>query len=135
MLLAVTAALSLSGFLWRSPVRRISNSALLLGTALVGGCAMLCVAAERSSSASGVVVLRREVALRSEPALAGETGARARGGELAVVTDSSDTWRLVALAGGRSGWVETEALRSLAMTDARDVALAEARLAADGAEQ
>lgn len=135
LLLGVTAALSLSGFLWRSPTRRISNTALLTGTALVGSCALLCVAAERSAAAAGLVVIRQEVALRSEPALAGETGARARGGEVATVTDSTDIWRYLVLPGGRAGWVESEALRSLALVDAHDVALAEMRTIADGPAQ
>lgn len=135
LLLAVTAALSISGILWRSPTRRISNTALLTGTALVGSCALLCVATERSAAAAGLVVIRQEVALRAEPALAGESGARARGGEVAIITDSTDIWRYVTLPGGRAGWVESEALRSLALVDARDVALAEARSAAEGPGQ
>ncbi|MCC7055521.1 MAG: BatD family protein [Gemmatimonadaceae bacterium] len=129
VLLGVGALLSLGGALWRWSNRRISNRALLGATFVVCGCALLCLAAERSAEAAGLVVIRREVALRSEPALAGETGARARGGELATVTDSSETWRRLSLAGGRSGWVEVDALRSLAARDARDVARAEARTA------
>ncbi|MDZ7631006.1 MAG: SH3 domain-containing protein [Gemmatimonadaceae bacterium] len=75
--------------------------------------------------------MRRDVALRTEPVLAGEASARARAGELAIVTDSSAAWLQVAVPGGRGGWVEADAIRSLAMVDGRDVATAEARIASE----
>ena len=66
-----------------------------------------------------------------EAVLAGESGARARAGELARVIDSASSWRRITVSGGRTGWVETDAVRSLAIDDARDVARAEARVAGE----
>ena len=42
-------------------------------------------------AADGVVVVRQDAALRAEPVLAGEAGARARAGELARVSAASRT--------------------------------------------
>ena len=75
--------------------------------------------------------MRRDVALRTEPVLAGEAGARARAGEVAVVQEVRGSWRLLAAPGGRAGWVEADAVRSLAIGDGRDVALSELRIATD----
>ena len=131
LLLAATVALSVSGAAWRWSNRRISNGSLLGATLVVGFCAILSVAAQRSASAEGLVLVRRDVALRTEPVLAGEAGARARGGEIAVVQEVRGTWRLLAVPGGRSGWVEADAVQSLALSDGRDVALAELRIATE----
>ncbi len=131
LLLGATLALSLAGALWRWGNRRISNGALVVASVVVGLCAALAVAAQRAALADGLVVIRRDVALRTEPVLAGEAAARARAGELAVVTDSSAAWLQVAVPGGRTGWVEVEAVRSLALADGRAVALAEARTAGE----
>jgi len=57
--------------------------------------------------------------------------ARARAGELAMVGDTTARWLRITLADGRAGWVEADALRSLAVGDARDVAAAESGVAAD----
>ena len=131
LLLGVTVALSLGGAAWRWSNRRISNGSLFGATLLVAACALLSVAAQRSASADGLVLVRRDVALRSEPVLAGEAGSRARGGEISVVQEVRGTWRLLAIPGGRSGWVESENVQSLAMSDGRDVALAELRIASE----
>lgn len=131
LLLGVTLALSVGGAAWRSRNRRISNGALVAATMMVGMCAALSVVAQRSSNAEGLVVVRRDVALRTEPVLAGEAGARARSGELAVVQEVRGTWRLLAVTGGRIGWVEADGVRSLAISDGRDVALAERRIAGE----
>jgi hypothetical protein len=126
LLLGATIVLSLAGAAWRWRNRRISNSALLVASLVVAGCAALAVVAQRAALADGLVVIRRDVALRTEPVLAGEAAARARAGELAVVTDSSAAWLQVTVPGGRTGWVEVDAVRSLALADGRAVALAEA---------
>lgn len=131
LLLAVTVALSVGGAAWRWSNRRISNGALCAATLLVALCAGLSVIAQRSANADGLVMVRHEVALRTEPVLAGEAGARARAGELAVVTEVRGTWRLLTVPGGRSGWVEADAVRSLAISDGHDVAIAEGRIASD----
>lgn len=131
LLLLVTAVLSISAAAWRWSNRHISNAALLLATLCVGGCAILAVAAQRAALADGLVVIRRDVALRSEPVLAGEAGARARAGELGIVSDSSASWLQVTVSGGRRGWVETDAIRSLSLGDGRAVAAAEARIAGE----
>jgi hypothetical protein len=131
LLLGVCIALSLGGAAWRWSNRRVTNGALVTATLLVALGAALCVVAQRSANADGLVVVRRDVALRTEPVLAGEASARARSGELAVVQDVRGTWRLLAVSGGRSGWVEADGVRSLAMSDGRDVALAERRIAAE----
>lgn len=133
LLLGVTLLLSVSGAAWRWTNRRISNTSLLLATLLVAACAGVSVLAQRSAMAEGMLVIRREVPLRTEPALASEAAARARAGEIAVLQESRGTWRLVRVSGGRSGWVEAEAIRSLAMSDGHDVAVAESRIAADSA--
>ncbi len=136
LLLAVAIVLSIAGAAWRWSNRNLRNSALVLATVAVGLCAAMAVAAERSALADGLVVIRRDVALRAEPVLAGDAAARARAGELAFVTDSSAAWLQVAVSGGRRGWVETDAVRSLALGDGRAVALAEARAAGESvAEQ
>jgi len=135
LLLGATIVLSLAGAVWRWSNRRISNSALVFASVVVALCAVLAVAAQRSALADGLVVIRRDVALRTEPVLAGEAAARARAGELAVVIDSSASWLQVVVSGGRSGWVETDALRSLALADGRTVALAEARSAGEAAAE
>ena len=131
LLLAVTLALSVSGAAWRWSNRRISNTALIVATLLVAVCAALSLAAQRSASADGLVVVRRDVALRTEPVLAGEAGARARGGEVALVLDVRGTWRMIEVPGGRTGWVESDAVSSLALSDGRDVATAELRIASE----
>ena len=132
LLLGVTLLLSVCGAAWRWSNRRISNGSLLAATLLVGLCAALSGIAQRSANADGLVIVRRDAALRTEPVLAGEAGARARAGELAVVEEVRGTWRLVTVSGGRTGWVESDAVRSLAIGDGRDVAVAEGRIAADG---
>ena len=131
LLLGVTVALSVGGAAWRWSNRRISNSSLLGAVFLVGICALLSVAAQRSANADGLVVVRRDVALRTEPVLAGEAGARARAGEVGVVQEVRGTWRLLTTPDGRAGWVEADAVRSLAIGDGRDVALSELRIATD----
>ena len=131
MLLGVSLVLSVSGAAWRWTQRRISNTALFLATLLVAACAAVSVFAQRSALADGMVVVRRDVPLRTEPALASEAAARARAGEVALLQEARGTWRLVRVPSGRSGWVEAEAIRSLALADGRDVALAESRFAAD----
>ena len=131
MLLGLTALLSVAAAVWRWRNRHLSNPVLFAATALVAAAAVLAVIAQRAAEADGLVVVRRDVALRTEPELAGEASARARAGELALVVDSSASWRRVAVTGGREGWVEAEALRSLAINDGRDVATAEARLVAE----
>jgi hypothetical protein len=131
LLLGVTLVLSVSGAAWRWTNRRISNTALFVATLLVAACAGLSVLAQRSALADGLLVIRREVPLRTEPALASEAGARARAGEIAVLKEMRETWLLVAVPGGRAGWVEAEAVRSLAQGDGRNVAIAESRIAAD----
>lgn len=131
LLLLVTVLLSVSGAAWRWSNRHISNGALLGATTAVAVCAILAVLAQRAANADGLVVIRRDVALRTEPVLAGEARARARGGEVAIVTDTSASWLLVTVPGGRSGWVEVDALRSLAIGDAKEVAAAESQLASE----
>ena len=131
LLLIVTVALSVGGAAWRWSNRRISNASLLAATLLVAACALLSVVAQRSASADGLVLVRRDVALKVEPVLAGEAGARARGGELAVLQDARGTWRLLAIPGGRSGWVEADAVQSLTLSDGREVALGEIRIATE----
>ncbi len=131
LLLGVTLLLSVSGASWRWTHRRISNTALLIATLLVAACAGLSVLAQRSAIGDGMLVIRREVPLRTEPALASEAAARARAGEIGVLQESRGTWRFVSVSGGRSGWVEAEAIRSLALSDGHDVAVAESRIAAD----
>jgi len=131
VLLGVTTLLSVAGAVWRWRDRPLSNGALVGGAAVVGCCAILTMAAERSADGAGLVVVRHELALRTEPVLAGESGARARAGELARVIDSASSWRRITVSGGRTGWVETDAVRSLAIDDARDVARAEARVAGE----
>lgn len=131
VLLGVTGALSIAGAAWRWSGRRVSNRALLLAAGVISGCAGLAFLAERSANAEGVVVVRRAAALRLEPVLAGEARARARAGELAMVGDTTARWLRITLADGRAGWVEADALRSLAVGDARDVAAAESGVAAD----
>ena len=132
LLLGVTSVLSVTGAAWRWRQRAISNGALIGAASVVAAFAALSVVAQRSANAEGFVVVRRDVALRTEPVLAGEAGARARAGELAVVRESRGTWRLLDVRDGRSGWVESEALRSLAIGDGRDVAMAERRIASEG---
>jgi hypothetical protein len=132
ILLGVTITLSIGGAAWRWSNRRISNGSLFAATLLVASCAALSVAAQRSAAAESLVLVRRDVALRTEPVLAGEAGARARGGEIAVVQEVRGTWRLLAIPGGRAGWVESENVQSLAMSDGHDVALAEVRIASEG---
>ena len=132
LLLGVTGTLSVLGALWRWRYRAIGNSALSGAAAVVAACALLSVLAQRSAEANGMVVIRRDVALRTEPVLAGEASARARAGELATVREARGTWRRLDVSAGRSGWVESEALRSLASADGRQVALAEMRFASDG---
>jgi hypothetical protein len=131
LLLGVTVALSIGGAAWRWSNRRISNASLLGAVLLVGSCALLSVAAQRSANADGLVLVRRDVALRTEPVLAGEAGARARGGEVVVVQEVRGTWRLLSAPGGRTGWVEADAVSSLALGDGHDVALSELRIATD----
>lgn len=131
LLLVVTITLSVAGAAWRWSERRISNAALFGAAGIVALCALLSVLAQRSVNAAGMLVVRRNVALRTEPVLAGETRARARAGELATVLESRGTWLMVRAGDGRAGWVESEALRSLAIGDGRDVALAEARIASE----
>ena len=131
LLLGVTVVLSIAGAAWRWSNRRISNGSLCGATILVASCALLSVAAQRSASADGMVLVRRDVALRAEPVLAGEAGSRARGGELAVVEEVRGTWRLLSIPGGRTGWVESENVQSLAMSDGHDVAMAELRIASE----
>ncbi len=131
LLLGVALLLSMWGAAWRWTGRRISNAALLLATLLVAACASLSVLAQRVASADGLFVVRREVSLRTEPALASEAAARARAGEIAILLESRGTWRRMNVSGGRSGWVEAEAIRSLALGDGHDVAVAESRIAAD----
>ena len=131
LLLGVTSLLSVAGAIWRWRDRPLSNGALVGGAVIVGCCALLTVAAERSAEGAGLVVVRRELALRIAPVLAGESVARARAGELARVIDSAATWRRITMAGGRTGWVETDGVRSLALDDARDVARAEERVAGE----
>ncbi|HYW51556.1 MAG TPA: SH3 domain-containing protein, partial [Gemmatimonadaceae bacterium] len=128
-LLALTMLLSCAAAIARWRDRHISNAALIAATALIAVVAGVAVLAQRSLAAENVVVFRQEVALRTEPVLAGEARARARAGELATVIESRGTWRQVQATTGRSGWVESEALRSLALSDGADVARAEARLA------
>lgn len=128
-LLSVTMLLSCGAALARWRNGQISNPLLITSTLLIVAFAALAVVAERSLAAEGVVVVRQDVALRLEPVLAGEAGARARAGELATVTSASGTWRQVVVSAGRIGWVESDALRSLALDDGRDVARAEARVA------
>lgn len=132
LLLGMTSVLSVTGAAWRWRHRAISNGALIGAACVVAAFAALSVAAQRSANAEGFVVVRRDVALRTEPVLAGEAGARARAGELAVVRESRGTWRLLDVRDGRSGWVESEALRSLAIGDGREVAVAERRIASEG---
>jgi BatD DUF11 like domain len=134
LLLGVTSLLSVLGALTRFRKRTISNAALIAAVVAVGACALLSVFAQRSRDAVGLVVVRREVALRNEPLLAGEAGARARGGELAIVKESRGTWRFVEVSSGRSGWVEGDAVRSIAYADGREVAAAELRIATESAE-
>ncbi len=131
LLLGVTGTLSVVGAVWRWRNRAISNGALIGAAGIVAVVAALSVVAQRSADADGFVVIRRDVALRTEPVLAGEAGARARAGELAMIREVRGTWRLLEVNAGRSGWVESEALRSLAVGDGRDVALAEIRFATD----
>lgn len=131
LLLAVTVLLSVAGAAWRWSNRRISNASLLAATLAVALCASLAAVAQRAAQADGLVVIRRDVALRIEPVLAGEAASRARAGELAVVVDSSASWLQLRVAGGRVGWVETEAIRSLALVDGRDAATAEVRMASE----
>ncbi len=131
LLLGVTGALSVLGALQRWRGRAIRNGALVGAASIVATCAALSVLAQRSVDADGMVVIRRNVALRGEPVLAGEAGARARAGELAVVREVRGSWRLLDVSAGRSGWVESEALRSLALGEGREVAAAELRIATD----
>jgi tetratricopeptide (TPR) repeat protein len=130
-LLVVAAVLSLSAALWRWRGRRLPTVVLLGGTTAILVLAAGAVLAERSRDALGLVMLRRDVALRSEPVLAGEVVARSRAGEIAVVRDARGAWRLIAVSGRAPGWVEAAAIRSLALTDGRDVALMESRIASD----
>ncbi len=133
LLLAVTAALSVLGALWRWQQKRISNAALCGAVFAVAVCAGLASLAQRAALADGLVVIRRDVALRTEPVLAGEAAARARAGEVALVSGTSASWVRVSVPGGREGWVESDAIRSLALADGREVALAEARIASETA--
>jgi tetratricopeptide (TPR) repeat protein len=132
ILLAVTALLSILGGLWRWRHRAITNGALFGAMLAVAVCAGLAAVAQRAALADGLVVIRRDVALRAEPVLAGEAAARARAGEVALVTSTSESWVRVSVPGGREGWVESDAIRSLALGDGRDVAMAEARIAGEG---
>jgi BatD DUF11 like domain len=134
LLLGVTALLSVLGALMRFRHRTISNTALIGSVIAVSVCALLSIFAQRSRDAVGLVVVRRAIALRNEPLLAGEAGARARGGELATIQESRGTWRFVQVSAGRAGWVEGDALRSIAYADGRDVAAAELRIATESAE-
>ncbi len=133
MLLALTVFISVCGAYMRFRRKRISNVLLLAALALIGVGAALSLVAQASQSAEGVVVIRREIALRSEPVLAGESTARAKAGELGIVRESRGTWRLLEVSTGRSGWVEADALQSIALADGRDVAAAESRIAREGA--
>ena len=133
MLLIVTVLLSIGGAVWHAGNRRITNQALAAATVLVASCAALAALTQRMQDADDLVVIRRPVAMREEPVLAGETRARARGGELAVVQEIRGSWRRVTVAEGRAGWVESDALRSLAIGDGVDVAAAEARIATENA--
>ena len=128
-LLSLTMLLSCGAAVARWRNGQISNPLLITSTLLIVTFAAVAVLAERSMAADGVVVVRQDAALRAEPVLAGEAGARARAGELARVSAASGTWRLVVVNGGRTGWVESDALRSLALADGREVARAEARVA------
>jgi Bacterial SH3 domain len=134
LLLVVTCVLSLSGAAWRWSHRTISAAALFGATGVVAICAGLAFFAQRAAVADGLLVIRQDAALRAEPVLAGEAAARVRAGEIATLLDARGTWRLVSAPGGRTGWVETDAVRSLAARDARDVALAERRVAMGGPE-
>jgi len=131
LLVGVTGVLSVLGALQRWRGRAISNGALIGAASIVAASAALSVLAQRSADADGMVVIRRNVALRSEPVLAGEARARAQGGELAVVVETRGSWRLLDVSAGRTGWVESEALRSLAQGDGREVATAEIQIATD----
>lgn len=131
LLLAITGVLSVSGAVWRWRQRPISNTALAVSATAVALCALLSALAQRSAAATNLVVIRRDTALRTEPVLAGLTAGRARAGEIAEVTLASGTWQWVVATGGRAGWVETEAVRSLSLEDGANVATAEVRIASE----
>ena len=131
VLLSVLALLSVGGgFMWWRN-RRVSGGALFVALTMLVCAAVLTVFAQQSEDAVDLVVIRQDVAMRDEPMLAGEAGARARAGEVGRIRESSATWRYVIVSGGRSGWVESDALRSLAKADGRDVAKAEAHIAGE----
>ncbi len=131
VLLSVLALLSVcGGFMWWRN-GHVSAGALLVALTLLVCPAALTVFAQHSEDAADLVVIRQDVAMRDEPMLAGEAGARARAGEVGRIRESNATWRYVIVSGGRSGWVESDALRSLAKADGRDVAKAEARIAGE----
>jgi len=128
-LLLITVVVSLAGATWRWRHKAIGNAPLLLSLVMIGAGAMLVLLAERSHGGARYAVIRRDVALRTDPVLAGEARSRARAGEIATRDSVTDRWSHLTLDGGRSGWVEGDAVRSLALDDARDVARAEARVA------
>lgn len=128
-LLLVTVLVSIAGATWRWRHKAIGNVPLLASLVCIGAGAALVLLAERSHHGDRYVVIRRDVALRTEPVLAGEARWRVRAGEIATRDSVADRWSHLTLDGGRSGWVEVDAVRSLALDDARDVAVAEARVA------
>lgn len=128
-LLLITLAVSLAGAAWRWRHAAIGNLPLLVSLVIIIATATLVLLAERSHEGQGYIVIRRDVALRTDPVLAGEARSRARAGEIATRDSVADRWSHLTLEGGRSGWVEGDAVRSLALDDARDVARAEARVA------
>lgn len=128
-LLVVTGMLSVTGAVWQWRRRRVPNGAIVAGLLIVAACTVLTVLAERARTAERLVVVRRPTALRDEPVLAGEAGARARPGEIGVVEDRRGSWLRIDVGAGRAGWVESEAVRSLALADGAAVADAEQRIA------
>ena len=111
--------------------RRLGTAWWLASLIVLGAASLLTFIAQQSENGVNVTVIRHDVAMREEPMLAGEAGARARAGEVGRVREANTTWRYVLLCGGRAGWVESEALRSLAKDDGREVARAEARIAGE----
>ena len=129
VLLLVTVVVSLAGATWRWRHAAIGNAPLMAALLVIGAGAIVVLLAERSHDGDHYIVVRRDVALRTDPVLAGEARSRARAGEIATRDSVAERWSHLTLDGGRSGWVESDAVRSLALDDARDVALAEARIA------
>lgn len=128
-LLLITLVVSLGGATWRWRHKAIGNVPLLVSLVIISAGATLALLAERSHDGGRYVVMRRDAALRTDPVLAGEARSRARAGEIATRDSVADRWSHLTLEGGRSGWVEGDAVRSLALDDARDVARAEGRIA------